>query len=108
MKDWAVYRQDFTGNEYLVEKGLTEQQARDLAEQYESHKHHQHYWADKQPSETLDFTALLTQMLSDGGSVSLSLPVLRTHGATEADCLEALQKACGYSLEESEEILRSK
>lgn len=107
MNDWAVYRQDYTGNEYLVEKGLTEEQAKALAEEYESHKHHQHYWVDRQPSESADFAALLAKMLSDGSSPELSLPVLRTQGATPAECLDALQKASKLPFEQCEAIVDS-
>ena len=102
MNNWAVYRQDFTGNEFLVEQGLTEQRAKDLVKEYESHKHHQHYWADLQPAQDVDFPALLSQMLADGSPLSLALSVLKTHGASRNDCVEAVQKVRGLSKEESE------
>lgn len=102
MNNWAVYRQDFTGNEFLVEKGLSEVRARELVEEYESHKHHQHYWADLQPADEIDFPALLAQMLADGSPMHLALSVLTTHGASRTDCVAALQQACGLSDEESE------
>ena len=41
--NWGVFRQDFTGNEFLVQRNLSKQEADDLVVEFESHKHHQHY-----------------------------------------------------------------
>jgi hypothetical protein len=106
MNVWAVYRQDFTGNEFLVERGLTEDRARELVIEFESHKHHQHYWADKQPEELPNFVGLMRDMVASGSSIKLSLPVLRTHGATDEDCVKAIQSVSGKPLEECEAMVR--
>lgn len=90
MNDWAVYRQDFSGNEFLVEKGLTEKRARELVVEYESHKHHQHYWADKEPAKTPDLVALAKQMISNGSSIEMVVPVLLTYNASKTQILDAL------------------
>ena len=42
--DWTVWRQDDNGNRFVVKSGLTEQQARQLTSELESHGHKQLYW----------------------------------------------------------------
>ncbi|MEM9413840.1 MAG: hypothetical protein AAGA30_22215, partial [Planctomycetota bacterium] len=66
--NWAVFRQDFTGNEFLVKQQLTEQRARELVIEYESHKHHQHYWACEIPDSEVDYSAMLRASLNSGSS----------------------------------------
>lgn len=41
---WAVWRQDDSGNKFLVEANLTEQQAQSLAAGFEAKGHKQTYW----------------------------------------------------------------
>ena len=54
--DWAVFRFDFNGNEVLVEKRLTEERAWELSgPEFESHQHHQHYWACRLPAVPIDY-----------------------------------------------------
>ena len=92
MNDWAVYRQDFCGNEFLVEKGLTEQRARELVLEYESHKHHQHYWADKQPESKPDLKSIAQEMLAVGSSIRLIIPVLATYQFSHEQMIDALSE----------------
>lgn len=54
--DWAVYRLDFAGNEFLVEKNLSEEQARQLVAKFESYKHHQYYWCARLPDSPIPTT----------------------------------------------------
>lgn len=41
---WAVWRQDDSGNKFLVEANLTEQQAQSVAASFEAKGHKQAYW----------------------------------------------------------------
>lgn len=75
MNDWAVYRQDFNANEFLVQKGLSKDEAGSLADEYLAKGHHQHYWFDKQPSEDVDFASQLLDMLGSGSSHELAIKV---------------------------------
>lgn len=43
-KQWFVFRQDDNGNVFEVERGLSEEEARRLAAELESHGHKQLYW----------------------------------------------------------------
>lgn len=45
---WCVYRQDDSGNIFLVERGLPETEARRLATELESHGHKQVYWVEQE------------------------------------------------------------
>ena len=106
MNDWAVYRQDFTGNEFLVEKGLSEDRARELVVEYESHKHHQHYWAGKQPKTRPDLVALTKQMLADGSSVPLVIPVLATYNASNSEIVNAIVESSELDQESAERLVK--
>jgi hypothetical protein len=43
-RSWAVWRQDDSGNRFLIETNLTEEQARALVADFESKGHKQTYW----------------------------------------------------------------
>lgn len=45
---WAVWRQDDSGNRYLMEANLTEEQARHLVADFESRGHKQTYWCSNE------------------------------------------------------------
>ena len=100
MNDWAVYRLDFNANEFLVQKGLSKDEAAKLAEEYLAKGHHQHYWFDKQPSGDIDFAGQLSNMLSSGSSHELAIKVLLGQGATAADCYRALAIATELTSDE--------
>lgn len=102
---WAVFRQDFTGNNSLVEKNLTEKRARELVVEFESHKHHQHYWVDQIAETEPDYTALLRDSLDRGSPLVASLKILRNQNAPIVDCFEALQNVCNIDAEEAKRIL---
>jgi len=46
---WKVCRQDDNGNQYVVEKGLTEAEAYEMLAEFESHGHKQLYWIEAEP-----------------------------------------------------------
>lgn len=48
---WRVVRQDDNGNQFLVEAGLTEPDARRQVLEFESHGHKQTYWVEPMPRE---------------------------------------------------------
>ena len=108
MNDWAVYRQDFTGNEFLVEKDLSENRARKLVVEYEAHGHHQHYLADKQPADRPDLAALAKQMLADGSSISLAIPVLATYNASNLEIVDAIAASSELDRDEIEKLVQLK
>ncbi len=43
-KFWAVWRQDTHGNNFKMREGLTAQEAKEIAAEYEAKGHKQHYW----------------------------------------------------------------
>jgi hypothetical protein len=45
---WAVWRQDDSGNKFLMEANLTEEQARSLVADFESKGHKQTYWCSNE------------------------------------------------------------
>jgi len=92
-KSWAVFRQDFMGNEFLVEKQLTENRARELVEEYEAKKHHQHYWAIRYIESEPDYLTMLSEQLQKGTPLSLAIKVLLNQNATVEDCLAAIRYA---------------
>jgi hypothetical protein len=49
---WTVYRQDDNGNRFVVEKGLSKEEAGRVVETFEARGHKQLYWAepDEKPS----------------------------------------------------------
>ena len=100
MNDWAVYRLDFNANEFLVQKGLSKDEAARLAEEYLAKGHHQHYWFDKQPSEDTDFVGQLSNMLSSGSSHELAIKVLLGQGATAEGCYQALESVTELTADE--------
>ncbi len=101
MDDWAVYRLDFNSNEFVVEKGLSQEDACRLAEEYIAKGHHQHYWVDKQPSDDPDFLQLITDMIGSGSSHDLAIRVLLSQGATVTECAGALTATTDLTAEES-------
>ena len=103
--DWAVYRIDFTGNDFLVEKRLTEALAHQLAAELEAHGHHQHYWACRIPDSPVDFAQMLRDSLKSGSPLHASLQVLRNQGASVNECINALREACGLKLSECKRAL---
>ena len=103
--NWAVFRQDFTGNEFIVERNLSEERANELVVEYESHKHHQHYWAKQIPDSKIDFAELLTQLLGTGSSIDSALKVRRNQSASTTDCIAALAKVREIAENEAEKIV---
>lgn len=103
--NWAVFRQDFTGNEFLVEQNLTEQRARELVIEYESHKHHQHYWACEIPDSPIDYSEMLKASLKSGSPLDASLKVLRHQNASKIQCIEAVREVCNIDLAESKRVV---
>ncbi len=103
--DWAVFRQDFTGNEFLVEKHLTEERARELVEIYEARKHHQHYWARRAPDIPIDYVQMLRDLLSTGSPLDSALLVLRNQDASLQQCIEAVSEVRGLSPIESKRVV---
>lgn len=99
--DWAVFRFDFNGNEVLVEKHLTEERARKLVADFESHQHHQHYWACYLPDSPPDYTQMLRDLLNAGSPMNASLIVLRHQNASVIQCVKAVHEVRGWSLLES-------
>jgi hypothetical protein len=104
--DWAVYRLDFAGNHFLVAKHLTEAGARELVAEFEAHKHHQHYWAERAPHQPRDFAEVLRASLRTGSSLDASLKVLKNQNASVAECIEAVQQVRGTSIIEAQELVR--
>lgn len=102
--NWAVFRQDFTGNEFLVEENLTEQRARELVIEYESRKHHQHYWACALPDLPIDYSAMLSESLKSGSSLDASLKVMRNQNASLIQCIKAVREVQNIDLAESKRI----
>ena len=103
--NWAVFRQDFTGNEFLVEQNLSEARARELVIEYESHKHHQHYWACAIPDSKIDFSEMLRESLSSGSSLDATLKVLRNQNASLIQCIKAVKEVRKTDLEESKRLV---
>jgi len=90
MNDWAVYRIDYNSNEFLVEKGLSKDEADRIAADYIARGHHQHYWVDKQPAEEFNAQSSLNSMLKSGSSRELAVSVLLSQGVSIDNCVEAL------------------
>jgi|GEM_PF-4644298 len=97
--DWAVYRLDFSGNEFLVERGLTRERAEELVLEYEARKHHQHYWARQRTESSVDYAQMLRESLNAGSSLDMSLHVLRNQKATETECIKAVCEVLGQDLD---------
>ena len=100
MNDWAVYRLDFNANEFLVQKGLSKDEAARLADEYLAKGHHQHYWFDKQPTEDVNFASQLSNMLSSGSSHELAIKVLLGQGATTEECALALETVTEFNADD--------
>ncbi len=45
---WSVWRQDDNGNEFKIESGLSESDARSIVEEFERRGHKQMYWVRKE------------------------------------------------------------
>lgn len=103
--NWAVFRQDFTGNEFLVEKHLSEERARELVVEFESHKHHQHYWAVQMQETYIDYEQMLRASLESGSSLDASLMVLRNQNASMIQCIKAVREVRGMDLAESKRLV---
>jgi hypothetical protein len=48
---WAVHRQDDNGNRFVIETGLSRERADELVLEYESHRHKQTYWVERESKE---------------------------------------------------------
>ncbi len=105
--NWAVFRQDFTGNEFVVEKNLSKEQADAKVAEFESHHHHQHYWACEIKETGIDFTEMLRQSLGSGSSLDVSLKILRNQKATFEQCIRAVHEVIGESLAEAEHTVQN-
>ena len=46
---WAVHRQDDNGNRFVVQTGLTREEAEQMAAEFERRGHKQVYWAEIEP-----------------------------------------------------------
>ena len=44
-RTWVVHRQDDNGNRFVVQTGLSRQEAERLVAEFEAHGHKQVYWA---------------------------------------------------------------
>lgn len=55
--NWMVYRQDDNGNIFIVQRGLAEDDARQLAADLESHGHKQLYWVTQEDPPSADENA---------------------------------------------------
>lgn len=95
--DWAVFRLDFNGNEFLVEDHLSEERAHQLVAEFEAHKHHQHYWATRIPQPAVDYAGMLRESLAAGSALDASLRVLRHQGASAQQCIEAVCRVRGLT-----------
>ena len=89
--NWAVFRQDFAGNEFLVEKNLSKERAHELVREYESHKHHQHYWACQVLESPIDYTEMLRDWVNSGSTLVVSLKVLKNQNASILQCIRAVR-----------------
>ena len=67
-------------------------------EEYESHKHYQHYWADRIPKSPTDFREMYDKLIADGSSATLAIKVLLNQNASIDEC------AAIFSLEHEVEI----
>ena len=105
--DWSVFRQDFAGTEFIVESRLSEQRANELAEAYEAHGHHQHYWAERRPKPPTDFGKMLRELLQMGSTLEVSLGVLRNQHASTTQCIQAVREVCGLPLSEAKKCVLS-
>lgn len=99
--EWAVFRQDFTGNEFLVERNLTLTAANRLMAELEAHPHHQHYWVDRLPKCATDFAAMLAELIAGGSPLGVSIEVLRNQKAGDGELALAIQKVCDCTEEEA-------
>ena len=107
MNNWAVYRQDSTGNEFVVKRELSKSDAESLAAHYLSLGHHQHYWVDKQLTTAPDFPEQLQEMLQSGSAQKLAVSVLRAQGATDVELIDALLKTSALTPRECELIVQN-
>ncbi len=105
--NWTVFRQDFTGNVFVVEQNLSEERARELVTEFESHKHHQHYWAGVQPKTQVDYAAMLRTLLLAGSSLDVSLKVLRNQDATVKQCVQAIKETRDLGVPEAIHVVLS-
>lgn len=49
--DWRVMREDDNNNTFVVEEGLSEIFAREVAADFEARGHKQSYWVEKMPAK---------------------------------------------------------
>ena len=103
--EWAVFRLDYAGNQFLVKKGLSEFEAHRVAKEFESHGHHHHYWVQRFPEASVDYTEMLRKLLDHGSSLESSLKVLLAQNASEDECVEALCKLRELSREHAKQLV---
>jgi hypothetical protein len=103
--NWAVIRFDFNGNEVLVEKGLSEERARELAAEFESHGHHQTYWARRVPEAPVDYVQMLRDLRGSGSPLEVAVRVLRNQGGSVEECAAAVREVFGMSWEEARRVV---
>jgi hypothetical protein len=48
---WTVHRQDDNGNRFVVESGLSREEAERLVQVFEARGHKQLYWAEIEPEQ---------------------------------------------------------
>lgn len=99
MNEWAVYRLEYNGNEFVVEEGLSKTAADQLAEEYIAKGHHQHYWVDKQTLNGPDYFLLMSGMIKSGSSQMMAVKVLLSQGASNDECVNALMEVCHLELD---------
>lgn len=103
--NWAVFRQDFHGNEFLVEQGLSESRARERVIEFESHKHHQHYWAAQIDSSAIDYVHLLRKQLANASAIESAIGVLINQGASREQCINALCQCRGIEAKDAMKLI---
>lgn len=114
---WCVYRIDYAGNTFLVERNLSQVRAAEIVAEYEARGHHQHYWAERASNPPNELAAMLAEMLGNGSSLAAAIRVLKSHiGFTgeanspkqqerERKLVQAIVATRGVSPEEAKTIL---
>ena len=89
----------------LLRRGFQENRAHELVIEYESHKHHQHYWAGRIPNVQPDFAGMLQQQLHDGSSLGCALKVLKNQNASLSECIKAVSEVRQVTLDEAARVV---
>ena len=103
--DWTVFRLDYAGNTFEVERNLTQTQAEALAAEFESHGHHQHYWAQRVPHQPPCRESELRQLLSCGSPLQLALRVLAKLGTSTEELIDAVCEVKSLEREDATKLI---